>query len=254
MTLDASNRRPNIIVVLTDDQGLGQAPCFADDLTVHDCIANPTPRYRCDPERALAAAREAMPNLRAVAGDGVVCTDAHVTSPVCGPSRCSLLTGRYNQRFGVYSNGNSGQGLPVSEVCLAVALQAAGYRTAAIGKWHVGGSTHHQVESESRDYHRSAAPAATPPQPGAPCSGPAPTASTGARRTSRSGRSTGSGSRSRATIPRRRRPPARRPRPPGPCAGTTGSSSTAPIPVGISSCASGTQPNTLPSTLPSSAI
>ena len=162
MTLDASNRRPNIIVVLTDDQGLGQAPCFADDLTVHDCIANPTPRYRCDPERALAAAREAMPNLRAVAGDGVVCTDAHVTSPVCGPSRCSLLTGRYNQRFGVYSNGNSGQGLPVSEVCLAVALQAAGYRTAAIGKWHVGGSTHHQVETESRDYHRSAAHGCVP--------------------------------------------------------------------------------------------
>ena len=160
--MDTTDRRPNIIVVLTDDQGIGQAPCYADDLTVQDCIANPTPRYRCDPERAVAAARTAMPNLRAVAGDGVVCADAHVSSPVCGPSRCALLTGRYSQRFGVYSNGDASQGLPVSESCIAAPLQAAGYRTAAIGKWHVGKPTHRKVESESRDYHRNSAQGCVP--------------------------------------------------------------------------------------------
>ncbi len=147
---------PNIVLILTDDQGIGQAPCFADGLSVDDLIATPTPRYRCAPGRALAAARDAMPALGAIANDGVVCTDAHVSSPVCGPSRCALMTGRYNQRFGVYGNADANQGLPTTETCLAAPLQAAGYETAVIGKWHLGKRTWQKVDSDSRDYHRTA--------------------------------------------------------------------------------------------------
>ena len=82
------------------------------------------------------------PNIDAVGAAGVRFTQGYVSAPVCSPSRCGLLTGRYQERCGFEANGLPGDdqrhGLPPGQRTLADALQAGGYATGALGKWHLG--------------------------------------------------------------------------------------------------------------------
>ncbi|MEE9515785.1 MAG: sulfatase-like hydrolase/transferase, partial [Candidatus Adiutricales bacterium] len=101
-------RNPNIVLIVADDLG------YCD-----------TDLYGCD--------RVPTPNIRSIAEKGVLFTDGYVTNPVCGPSRASLLTGRYQQRFGFeYNTGplrrdfTDGLGLPLDETTLADELKKAG--------------------------------------------------------------------------------------------------------------------------------
>lgn len=116
--LAQDSRRPNVIVILTDDQGYG------------DLGAN-------------GAADMKTPHLDRLANTGIRFTNWHATSPVCSPSRASVLTGKYPQRAGIVQVLTSKPtfdvpGLKPGETTIARSLQSAGYRTAAIGKWHVG--------------------------------------------------------------------------------------------------------------------
>ena len=104
-------RPPNIIVIFSDDQG------FAD-LGVHGVD---------DDIRT--------PHLDAMAAAGVLCTRGYVTAPQCVPSRAGLITGRYQQRFGVDDNRTGP--LPLEEQTLAELLRPAGYITGQVGKWHL---------------------------------------------------------------------------------------------------------------------
>jgi arylsulfatase A-like enzyme len=118
-------RRPNVVVILADDLGYA-------DLGVTGCEDIPTP------------------HIDSIARNGVRFTDGYVSAPVCSPSRAGLLTGRYQQRFGHEFNahttplffelgGDPGRlGLPLSETTFADRMRAAGYRTAIVGKWHLG--------------------------------------------------------------------------------------------------------------------
>ena len=81
----------------------------------------------------------ATPNLDRMAEEGARFTNFYSASPVCSPSRAALLTGRYPTRVEVPVVLGPGEpGLPDSETTLAQVLKAAGYRTACIGKWHLG--------------------------------------------------------------------------------------------------------------------
>ncbi|EDM26858.1 N-acetylgalactosamine 6-sulfatase (GALNS) [Lentisphaera araneosa HTCC2155] len=109
---------PNLIIILTDDQGY-------QDVGFNGCKDIPTP------------------HLDSIAQNGVNCIDAHVSYPVCGPSRAGLLTGRYQDRFGFTTNPtvnpeNPIAGLPLEEKNIAEVLKEVGYSSSIIGKWHMG--------------------------------------------------------------------------------------------------------------------
>jgi arylsulfatase A-like enzyme len=109
-------RRPNFIVILTDDQAYGDLGCMgATDLLT--------------------------PHLDALAARGALLLSWYSNSPVCSPSRASLLTGRYPGNAGVRSiltGHRTASGLHPSVPTLATALRKVGYRTALFGKWHLG--------------------------------------------------------------------------------------------------------------------
>jgi len=140
-------KRPNIIVVLCDDLGYGDLGCYGSTSIK-------------------------TPHLDRMAREGMQFTDFYSSNALCSPSRAGLLTGRYPHRTGVtfpewpkddslvlkisrslgLLSANIGamdgiggksiiEGLPLSEITLAKALKVAGYKTAAIGKWHLGDFT-----------------------------------------------------------------------------------------------------------------
>lgn len=107
---------PNVIVILTDDQGTIDAGCFG-------------------------AADLETPHIDALARQGVRLSQFYAAAPVCSPSRAGLLTGRYPVRAGVPGNVSSTAGvagMPTSEVTIAETFKAAGYATGHVGKWHLG--------------------------------------------------------------------------------------------------------------------
>jgi arylsulfatase A-like enzyme len=109
--------RPNVLLILVDDLGV-------DHVEWH-------------PVGQAAGNWAPTPVLSALADEALVFTRAYGT-PICSPSRATLLTGRYPFRHGIGANIEAGQAvLPLSEVTLAELLTPAGYRTGAFGKWHV---------------------------------------------------------------------------------------------------------------------
>ena len=112
-------RKPNFVVILADDLGVGDIACFGGKDVV-------------------------TPHIDSLAAAGSRFTDGYVSCAVCSPSRAALLTGRYQQRFGHEFNSSQGGakgavfGLPKTETTLAQYLKPSGYRTGMVGKWHLG--------------------------------------------------------------------------------------------------------------------
>ncbi len=105
--------RPNILVLFTDDHGYADLGCqkVLDDIET--------------------------PNLDRLAAEGARMTSGYVTAPQCVPSRAGLLSGRYQNRFGVESNRKPLDGFN-AEQTIAERLKKAGYATGMTGKWHLG--------------------------------------------------------------------------------------------------------------------
>lgn len=122
-------RPPNVVLVMTDDQGYNDLGCYY------------TPP---DPEAAYGPIQ--TPRLDQLAAEGVRLTQFYVAASVCTTSRAALLTGCYPPRvgFGAKAAGigvlspRSRAGLNPSELTMGERFQQAGYRTACIGKWHLG--------------------------------------------------------------------------------------------------------------------
>jgi arylsulfatase A-like enzyme len=115
-----AGRKPNIVIFFADDLGYGDIGCFGSPDV-------PTP------------------HIDSIAARGARFTDGYVSCAVCSPSRAALLTGRYQHRFGHEFNPGPAEreaqihfGLPPSEKILPQYLKPAGYRSAIIGKWHLG--------------------------------------------------------------------------------------------------------------------
>jgi arylsulfatase A-like enzyme len=111
----ATPRPPNVVVILSDDQGYA------------DISFNPQ-----HPKEV------STPHMDALAREGVWFSQGYITGNVCSPTRAGLLTGRYQQRVGVYTAGEGGAGMALSEKIFPRFLKPAGYISTAYGKWHVG--------------------------------------------------------------------------------------------------------------------
>jgi arylsulfatase A-like enzyme len=107
-----ASTKPNIVLIYSDDQGWGDVGYHGYDDVM-------------------------TPNIDKLAAGGTQFSQGYVSASVCGPSRCGLLTGVYQQRMGVYGNWDKG-GIPESQPMVFEMLKKEGYQTAAIGKWHVG--------------------------------------------------------------------------------------------------------------------
>ncbi|MEY3529555.1 MAG: hypothetical protein RLZ70_623 [Verrucomicrobiota bacterium] len=118
VALLAADRPPNIVIILADDLGYGDIRAY-----------NPT------------RGKIATPHLDRLAAEGMRFTDGHSSSGVCSPSRYTLLTGRYHWRTRLQSGivGVFGEPLIAPDrLTVASLAKRQGYRTAAIGKWHLG--------------------------------------------------------------------------------------------------------------------
>ena len=105
-------KRPNVIVVMTDDQGYGDMSCHGN------------PEIK-------------TPNMDRLAGQGVQFSDFHV-NPFCSPTRAALLTGRMSDRTGVTSTNTHMNYMRREEIVMPEYFKASGYRTGIFGKWHIG--------------------------------------------------------------------------------------------------------------------
>ncbi|MCB0507463.1 MAG: sulfatase [Chitinophagales bacterium] len=145
-----NEKLPNIILIVADDLGMNDVSCYGNSIVE-------------------------TPNIDSLAAEGIRCTEAYVSSAVCAPSRCGILTGRYQQRCGFetqqmeyyptnliefltgkyisqkdtnwvvatkprypYEWQIAKQGVPPTEITLAEFLKKADYATGIIGKWHLG--------------------------------------------------------------------------------------------------------------------
>ena len=103
--------KPNIIVILTDDLGYADLGVQVQEKDVR------------------------TPNLDRMAAEGVRCTAGYITAPQCSPSRAGLITGRYQQRFGIDTIPDCP--MPLEQVTIAERLKPAGYTSGMVGKWHL---------------------------------------------------------------------------------------------------------------------
>ena len=107
-----ADERPNIVVILTDDQGWGDLSCNGNT-------------------------NLSTPNIDSLGRDGAS-FDRFYVCAVCSPTRAEFLTGRYHPRSGVYSTSEGGERIDLDEMTIADTFRAAGYATGAFGKWHNG--------------------------------------------------------------------------------------------------------------------
>ncbi len=117
--------RPNIVLVMTDDQGYGDLACHGNPAIL-------------------------TPNLDRLHAESVRFTDFQV-SPTCSPTRASIMAGRHEFRSGVTHTINERERLSLKAVILPQVLKSAGYSTGIFGKWHLGDEADHQPDRRGFD-------------------------------------------------------------------------------------------------------
>ena len=123
-SLYAANPKPNILLIYTDDHGWADLGAQGVNQDIH------------------------TPNIDQLAHDGVRFARGYVSAPQCTPSRCGVITGRYQQKFGVDQNGQGP--LPLDEITIAKRLKPAGYLSGFVGKSHLDIAESHQEHSDKK--------------------------------------------------------------------------------------------------------
>lgn len=126
----ASESKPNVIVIFTDDQGYADAGVQGqlNDLKT--------------------------PNIDQLAHNGVRFTHGYVTAPQCSPSRAAMLTGQYQQRFGVDSNDFTP--MPLNVTTIGERFKSLGYKTGIVGKWNL------EIDGNSKEWAKINVPSIEP--------------------------------------------------------------------------------------------
>lgn len=127
---------PNFIIIFCDDLGYGDLGCYGSTVN-------------------------RTPHIDSLATDGRKFTDFYSSSPVCTPSRSSIMTGCYPRRVGMHEDytghwvliPRSRRGLDPAELTIAEALKEKGYATACIGKWHLGDQPQHLPTRHGFDFY-----------------------------------------------------------------------------------------------------
>ncbi len=141
--LASAGRRPNIVIIMADDLGYGDVDCFGSELIK-------------------------TPHIDNMADQGIRLTSFYSCAAICAPSRSGVMTGRYPVRNGVTNNfcphvdpgcvsmelvTGLGLGMDTDEITLGQALSNAGYKTACIGKWHLGDLAKYLPTSRGFDFY-----------------------------------------------------------------------------------------------------
>lgn len=121
----AAPAKPNILFILTDDQGYGELACHGNPIIK-------------------------TPNLDQLYQESVRLTDFHV-SPTCSPTRCSLMTGRHEFKSGVTHTLHERERMNLKATTIAQVLKSAGYTTGIFGKWHLGDEAAYQPNHRGFD-------------------------------------------------------------------------------------------------------
>jgi len=121
----AQTARPNVVLILTDDQGYGDLGCHGNTVI-------------------------RTPNLDRMHAEGLRFTDFHV-SPTCSPTRCSLMTGRHEMKSGVTHTILERERMSLKATTVAQVLKSAGYTTGIFGKWHLGDEPDHWPDKRGFD-------------------------------------------------------------------------------------------------------
>ena len=147
-----AKKKPNIVFILADDLAWADLGCYGS--TFYE-----------------------TPNLDLLAQQGMRFTDAYAAAPVCSPTRASILTGKYPARLGVtdwlpgrkdspsqkLKHSGIQPFLPLEEITVAEALKAGSYKTAFLGKWHLGDAPEHWPEHQGFDLNLGGCGKGTPP-------------------------------------------------------------------------------------------
>ncbi len=121
--------RPNIVIIITDDQG------YAD--------------ISFNPQHGEEVR---TPHMDSLAREGIWFSNAYISGNVCSPTRLGLMTGHYQQRYGVYTAGEGGTGIDPAVPIFPAYLRPAGYVCGAFGKWHLGIQPEHNPIPRGFDY------------------------------------------------------------------------------------------------------
>ena len=171
---DTKPTKPNILIILSDDQGYCELGSYMDIASADTLGAPLAAKYRAiktstDNEAPIEvcfeAARKCTPNLDALAKQGVRFTQFYA-APTCSPSRAALMSGRYPQSFGIYTNTDvvvEDKGVSPDVKFPVKLFQSAGYMTGLTGKWHLGSKAPGQHPNDRGfDYYFGFDIAATP--------------------------------------------------------------------------------------------